>query len=89
MNALFASTLNVMLLSLESQQAAQLRLFRLGVGGPMAVDEATLMVREKIEAFDKALGSAMAGSTFESIVDNYRTIVQANIQRLKLVTELT
>lgn len=84
MNVLFASAANVTLLAVESQQAVLLRLFRLGCGGPQSIDEASLMVREKIDAFSGAMGAAMAGGSFESVVDGYRTIVRANIERLKL-----
>lgn len=84
MNALFASAANVTLLAIESHQAVLLRLFRLGCGGPESADEARLMVLEKIEAFSDAMRAAMAGGSFESVVDDYRTVVRANIERLKL-----
>ncbi len=84
LNAMFASATNVALLAVESQQAMHLRLYRLGFGGPKAIDEASLMVREKVEAFSNAMGSAMAGGSFESVIGDYRAIVRANIERLKL-----
>ncbi len=83
LNALFASAASVTLLAMESQQAVLLRLFRLGCGGPRSIDEASLMVREKIDAFSGAMGAAMAGGSFESLIDDYRTIVRANIERLE------
>lgn len=82
MDIAFVSAANLMLLVLESQQAAQLRLYRLGLGGAPAIDESALMVREKIEAFGDARGSAMSGGSFDSLIDDYRAIVQANIRRL-------
>lgn len=84
LNAMFASAANVALLALESQQAMHLRLYHLGLGGPKAIDEASLMVREKIEAFTDAMGAAMAGGSFESMIGDYRAIVRANIERLKI-----
>ncbi|WP_061937420.1 hypothetical protein [Aureimonas sp. AU22] len=81
---MFASAANVTLLAMESQQAVLLRLHRLGCGGPQSIDEANLMVREKIEAFSDAMRAAMAGGSFESVVDDYRSVVRANIERLKL-----
>ncbi|WAJ27409.1 hypothetical protein [Antarcticirhabdus aurantiaca] len=40
------------------------------------------MVREKIDAFADAISSMMSGKSFDSVVGDYRTIVQANIERL-------
>ncbi len=84
MNAMFASTVNVVLLAMEPQQAVQLRLYRLGLGGPAAADEARLMVQEKIEALADAVGAAVAGGSFDRVINDYRTIVRFNIERLKL-----
>ncbi len=84
MNAMFAFAANVMLLAMEAQQTVQLRLHRLGLGGSAAIDEASLMVREKVEAFDEAMRAAMSGRSFESLINDYRTIVRANIERLKI-----
>ncbi|RIX98849.1 hypothetical protein D3218_16005 [Aureimonas flava] len=69
---------------MESQQAMHLRLYRLRLGGPAAFDEASLMVREKIDAFTDAMGAAIAGGSFESMIGDYRTIVRGNIERLRL-----
>lgn len=82
MNGLLPSAMSMMLLALESHQAAQLRLYRLSFGGVAAIDEAALMVREKIEAFGGAMGSAMTGGSVDSVIGDYRTIVRANIERL-------
>lgn len=81
---LFASATKIMLLAVEAQQVMHLRLHRLGIGGSTAVEEASLMVREKIETFVDTIGAAMAGGSFESVVDDYRIVVRANIERLKL-----
>ena len=80
---MYRSAANLVLLAMESQQAMHLRLYRLGLGGPKAIDEASLMVREKIVAFSNAMAAAMAGGSFESLIDDYRTVVRANIERLE------
>ncbi|WP_062234783.1 hypothetical protein [Aureimonas sp. N4] len=68
MNSVFASAAHAMLLAMESQQAMHLRLQRLGLGGATAIDEADLMVREKVEAFGGALETAMAGGSVETVI---------------------
>lgn len=73
---------NMMMLALESQQAAQLRLCRLGLGGVAAIDEATLMVSEKVQAFGDAYASVMSGEATDTVIGDYRAVVQANIRRL-------
>lgn len=78
----FSSAFNLMFLAFESQQAAQLRLYHLGMGGSAAIDESLLMVHEKLDAFGAAAGVMMSGGSFDDMVDGYRTIVQANVRRL-------
>ncbi|WP_416357689.1 hypothetical protein ACLNGM_06540 [Aureimonas phyllosphaerae] len=75
MNVMYGFAANLVLLAMESQQAMHLRLYRLGLGGPQAIDEASLMVREKIEAAIDTMEAAMTGGSFESLIDRYRTIV--------------
>ncbi|UHD47654.1 hypothetical protein LUX29_11055 [Aureimonas altamirensis] len=71
-----------MMLALESQQAAHLRLCRLGLGGAAAIDEATLMISEKVQAFGEAYASLIEGQPAGSVIGDYRAVVQANIRRL-------
>lgn len=82
MNSLLSIGANIMMLALESQQAANLRLCRLGLGGAAAIDEATLMVSEKVQAFGAAYASLIAGQPADSVIGDYRAVVQANIRRL-------
>ena len=82
MNLLLSLGANIMMLALESQQAAQLRLCRLGLGGAAAIDEATLMVSEKVQAFGDAYATVMSGQPADNVIGDYRAVVQANIRRL-------
>ncbi len=47
------------------------------------------MVREKIVAFSNAMAAAMAGGSFESLIDDYRTVVRANMNAWSRRTEAT
>jgi len=76
------SAIDPLLLGVEAQHAASLRLCRIGRGGEAAQDEAVLMVGEKIEAFGGALASLARGGTLDGVVAGYRQIVRANVHRL-------
>jgi hypothetical protein len=79
---LFPSWYNLMMLSLESQQAIWLRTMRLALGGPAAGTEATRMVSEKIAAATAAAHAVTAGASADQVVGSYRRKVRANIKRL-------
>jgi hypothetical protein len=74
--------MNVMMLTLEAQQAIWLRMVRLSLGGPAAEAEATRMVSEKIAAGDAAGRALMRGASADKVVHGYRRKVRANIKRL-------
>lgn len=71
------------MLVLESQSVIAIRLARLATGGPAAMAEAERMVSEKIVAFGEAATTLAAGGTAHDVVQAYRTLVQANVQRLR------
>src|SRR3954469_3021710 len=73
---------NLTMLAAESQQVIWLRMAKLGAGGPTAHDEAGLMVSEKIAAATHAAGRLMMGASPDSVVQNYRRKVRANMRRL-------
>lgn len=58
-------------------------MLKLGCGGVAALDEAQLMVSEKLEAGTNAFLALMTGATSDTIVDGYRREVQANVRRLE------
>jgi hypothetical protein len=70
------------MLALESQNVIALRLMKLAGGGDAALDEAHLMVDEKIDAAIEALRSLHSGGTAASVIDRYRVHVAANARRL-------
>ncbi len=79
---MFASWLNLAMLALESQHVMTLRMIKLASGGSVALDEAQLMVSEKMSAGHHAGERLMAGASADAIVSRYRGIVQANARRL-------
>jgi hypothetical protein len=79
---LFPSWTNVMMLTLEAQQAIWLRMMRLSLGGAAAEAEAERMVSEKIVAGDAATRALMRGASADNVVHGYRRKVRANIKRL-------
>ena len=79
---MFAPWFNFAMLALESQQVVALRLIKLASGGPFAMDEAQLMVGEKVAAGRHAGERLLAGSSPDAVVSRYRRIVQANVRRL-------
>jgi hypothetical protein len=70
------------MLALESRQVIALRLMKLGDGGPAAIDEAILMVCEKVDAGIAAGITILSGGSIASIVQAYRLKVAANAGRL-------
>jgi hypothetical protein len=70
------------MLALESSHVIGLRLNRLAGGGKNSVDEAHLMVSEKVHAAAEAAATLMAGDSTSKVVRQYRKRVAANIARL-------
>ena len=70
-----------MLLALEASRVIERRL-QLVAQGKCTIDEAFLMVSEKLGAFDHATSVIARGGHPELIIDNYRKIIADNITRL-------
>jgi hypothetical protein len=66
----------------EAQQVIALRMMKLAQGGPAAQQEVQKMVSEKIMASTEAVIALAKGSSPESVVRRYRTIMRANEKRL-------
>jgi hypothetical protein len=73
---------NWMMLGLESNRVIGLRMAKLMRGGRAAQREAQRMVSEKMLAAAKAGTSLMAGASADTIVEQYRRKVAANVKRL-------
>ena len=78
LNPWFAATL----LALEATDVMHLRMWRLAGGGRSALEEAQLMISEKLAATVEAVSAAMLGGTPMSIIERYRELVAANAIRL-------
>ena len=48
-----------------------------------ALDEAYLMVTEKMDAAMEAFGSILTGSSSKDVIERYRELVAANAERLR------
>jgi hypothetical protein len=73
---------SAMMLALDSQSVVGLRLFKLALGGPAALDEACLMVSEKVSAALEGSATLASGGSVATVIDAYRGHVSANIERL-------
>jgi hypothetical protein len=71
-----------MMLAVESSGVVALRMMKLMSGGSDALNEAHLMISEKVDAAFEATANLMAGSTGDEIVHRYRQRVAANAKRL-------
>jgi hypothetical protein len=69
-------------LGFESQQVIALRCMTMAQGGAEALREAERMVSEKAQAAMAAFGTLSAGGSIETVIGNYRDVVQANNLRL-------
>lgn len=78
-NPWFAATL----LAFESADVMGVRLMKMACGGTAAIEEAQLMVSEKIAAAVEAWTSLMHGGTPTSLIERYREHVAANAMRLR------
>lgn len=70
------------MLALDSQSVVGLRLFKLALGGPAAIDEACLMVTEKVMAALQGSVTLASGGSVATVINAYRGHVSANIERL-------
>jgi hypothetical protein len=75
--------LPLFMLAIESQNVIALRTLKMISGDPDALNEAHLMVTEKIDAAVEAGMGMMSGSSTDSIIDRYREHVAANARRLR------
>jgi hypothetical protein len=75
--------LPLFMLAIESQNVIALRTLKMFSGDPDALNEAHLMVTEKIDAAVEAGMGMMSGSSTDSIIDRYREHVAANARRLR------
>jgi len=73
---------SIALLALESNCVIALRLMRLAGGGNLALNEANLMLSEKVDACVEAGSTLMGGGTMVAVVARYRQHVAANSKRL-------
>jgi hypothetical protein len=73
---------SIALLALESNCVVALRLMRLAGGGDLALNEAHLMLNEKLDACVEAGSTLMCGGTMVAVVARYRQHVAANSKRL-------
>ena len=69
------------MLAIESSSVIALRIMKLMSGDGDTLNEAELMVREKIDAVFEATSSIMAGASGEEIVNRYRQHVAVNAKR--------
>ena len=70
------------MLSIETQHVMHLRLVKLLAGGPNAPSEALLMLTEKTSALSEAMMMLTRGESAHSVIQQYRTLVSSNQQRL-------
>jgi hypothetical protein len=72
----------LILLAVESNSVIALRTMKLMAGDAGAMQEARLMVSEKIDAAFEATASLIAGASGDQIIDRYRQHVAVNAKRL-------
>jgi hypothetical protein len=73
----------LMALVIDAMQVIEMRL-RLIAGGKGTPEEMFLMVNEKIDALTQASTILARGGNSGQIIDNYRKIVAANVERLTI-----
>ena len=74
--------MDLMMLTVESQQVIWLRSMKLAAGGTKAEKEARLMVSEKMLMASLEGGRMLVGATSANVVKRYRSKVRANVKRL-------
>jgi hypothetical protein len=78
---LFWSPLMALMIDVMQVMEMRLRLIAAGKGTP---EEMLLMVNEKIDALTQASTILARGGNSGQIIDNYRKIVAANVERLTI-----
>jgi hypothetical protein len=73
----------LMALVIDAMQVIEMRL-RLIAGGKGTPEEMFLMMNEKIDALTQASTILARGGNSGQIIDNYRKIVAANVERLTI-----
>ncbi len=74
-----------LMLAMESSNVIQFRIRKIAEGGEGALNEASLMIREKIGAHVEAAATLAGGGTAEQVIQRYREQVAANAARLSSV----
>ena len=72
----------LILLAAESSSVMVMRTMKLMTGDGAAMDEARLMISEKVDAAFEATTSLMAGASGNEIIHRYRHHVAVNAKRL-------
>ena len=73
---------DVLAANLEAQRVIGLRIQKMARGGSPAQKETQRMVSEKVFASVEAAATVAAGGSPQKVLRRYRTIMQANTQRL-------
>jgi hypothetical protein len=74
--------MDLMMLTVQSQQVIWLRTMKLAAGGAAADKEARLMVSEKMLIAGLQSGRMLMGASSGNVVKSYRSKVRANVKRL-------
>ncbi|MGO9356749.1 MAG: hypothetical protein ACLP1D_03635 [Xanthobacteraceae bacterium] len=80
---MFPPFISATLLALEAQTVIVLRALKIAGGDHDAAHEARLMMAEKVDAAWEAAHSLSTGGTAAAVIDRYRDLVAANVQRLR------
>jgi hypothetical protein len=70
------------LLAIESSSVIAMRAMKLMAGDAAAVQEASLMIGEKVDAAFEATASLIAGASGDQIINRYRQHAAVNAKRL-------
>jgi hypothetical protein len=81
-SAMFFPGYETTMLAIEANSVIGLRLLKIGQGGVDAVQEAHLMVQEKVDAGAEAMATLVGGGSIETVLAGYRRRVAFNAQRL-------
>ncbi len=74
--------ISFVLLAAESSNVMAMRTMKLMTGDGAAMDEARLMISEKVDAAFEAATSLMTGASGDEIIHRYRHHVAVNAKRL-------
>jgi hypothetical protein len=75
--------ISLALLAIESSGVITMRAIKLLAGDVAAIQEARLMMSEKVDAAFEATESLMAGASGDQIINRYRQHVALNAKRLR------